>query len=230
MASASKSFDAGRVLSGCLWLLNRDAFRIAGFVIAWVVTQFALSLADYAIGFTSGIGLFSLNMLTDPLFIGVFYLVALSDDRGSPANMLGETARRYLGLLGVSIASSLGVLFGLILLIIPGLALWVLWAVAVPVLLVERKNPADALRTSFTYIRPHFWAVFGVLFVYVLVFVVVVVLALLSGLMSEAGEPGIGLLLEVMVDIVLTVIGIYLVASLYRELAFTGRHDVGVFD
>jgi len=230
MASGPSSFNVGRVISGCLWLLNRDLLKLFGFVSVWVVARFALSLTDYGLGLTQGTGLLSLNMLVDPFFVGVVYLVALNDEGLGPTDMLGEAGRRYLSLLGLSILSSLGIVFGLLLLLLPGIALVILWSIAVPVLLNERTDVTTALKLSFRYIRPHFWAVLGVFIIYFLVLMAVLLLTIATGLTTEAGEPGWQLLFESFSDILISTLGIYFAASIYREATYTGGHDIGVFD
>jgi len=50
--------------------------------------------------------------------------------------------------LGVNILSGLGILLGLILLIVPGLYLWAIWALAVPALMAEDLSVSQALSRS----------------------------------------------------------------------------------
>ena len=230
MNTTPSSFDFGRVLSGWWWLLNRDAFRIARFAAFWVLAKFALYSLDHMLGLTQGLGLLSTTFLVDPFFLGVLYLVALSDDGLGPMHVMGEASRRYPALLGLTLLSGLGILLGMVMLLLPGLALAVLWAVAVPVLLAERVGPADALRGSFDYVRRHFWPVFGAYLIYVTGIIGVTFVLFLTGLASDVRTPGPILAIDSLIDVISAIIGTYLTTAIYRELAYTGRHDVDVFN
>jgi hypothetical protein len=70
--------------------------------------------------------------------------------------------RRLPALIGLSILSGLLVGLGTILLVIPGIYLYVAFAVAVPVLLVEGANPAAALGRSRQLVKGRWWGTLGV--------------------------------------------------------------------
>ncbi|MEL7033133.1 MAG: hypothetical protein AAGL97_14810 [Pseudomonadota bacterium] len=230
MNAAPSSFDFGRVMSGWWWLLSRDALRIARFASFWVLAKFALYSLDHMLGLTQGLGLLSTTFLLDPFFLAVIYLVALSDDGLGPMQVTGEASRRYPAMLALTLLSGLGILVGVLLLVLPGLALAVLWAVAIPVLLAERVGPTDALRGSFDYIRRHFWPVLGAYVIYVMGIIGVSFVLFMTGLASDVRTPGPILAVDSLIDVVSAVIGAYLTAAIYRELAYTGRHDVDVFN
>lgn len=69
--------------------------------------------------------------------------------------------RRLWALLGLSILSGLGILLGFVLLILPGLYLYVRWSLAAPILIAEGVGPAEALRRSGEEISGRFWPVAG---------------------------------------------------------------------
>ena len=230
MAGAGSSFAIGRVFAGWGWLLNRDISRLLPFLSIWVAVQFGLFVIDHMLGFTAGLGLLSTTFLVEPFFLGVLYLMALQDDKLGVSTATSVVLARYLGLLGVYLLTQIGITVGLLMLILPGLALIVLWAVALPVFLSERKSPTDAIRGSFDYVRPHFWQVLGVFVVYFLGLVFLYFAIAVLGLTSEDGAPSLNLLVDAVIEVVLATLGVYLGAAVYRELAFSGRHDVGVFD
>lgn len=230
MNASPTSFDLGRVLSGWWWLLNRDGFRIMRFAAFWVLTTFALYSLDHMLGLNQGLGFFSTTMLLDPFFIGVLYLVALNDHGDGPMQVMGEASRRYPALLILTILANIGIIAGFVMLILPGIALAVLWAVALPVMLTENKGPTDALRSSFDYVRPHFWPVLGAYMIYLVGLVVLIILQVMVGLSSDEGVPGPLLAFESLMDVITSLLSIYLTAAIYRELAYTGRHDVDVFN
>ncbi|MEL7108075.1 MAG: glycerophosphoryl diester phosphodiesterase membrane domain-containing protein [Pseudomonadota bacterium] len=230
MAGAGSSFAIGRVFAGWGWLLNRDVSRLLPFLSIWVAVQFGLFAIDHFMGLNRGLGLLSTTFLVDPFFLGVLYLMALQDDNQGVGALTSVVLSRYLGLLGVYILTSIGIGIGLVLLVLPGLALAVLWAVALPVFLAERKSPTDAIRGSFDYVRPHFWPVLGVLVVFGVTIMTFAFAVTYLGLTSEDGAPNLALLMDALVEVTFAALGAYLNAAIYRELAFSGRHDVGVFD
>lgn len=230
MSGAGSSFAIGRVFAGWGWLLNRDISRLLPFLAIWVAVQFVLFAIDHLLGLTNGLGLLSTTFLVDPFFLGVLYLMALQDDNQGVSTLTSVVLSRYLGLLGVYLLTSIGIGIGLLLLLLPGLALAVLWAVALPVFLAERKSPTDAIRGSFDYVRPHFWPILGVLLIYGITVMAFSFATVFLGLTSEDGTPNLGLLMNALTEVTSAAIGVYLNAAIYRELAFSGRHDVGVFD
>jgi hypothetical protein len=73
--------------------------------------------------------------------------------------------RRLGGLLGVAIVGGIFVALATVALIVPGVWLFVSYAVAVPALLLERIGPIDALRRSFRLVRGRWWSTAGTLLV-----------------------------------------------------------------
>jgi hypothetical protein len=92
--------------------------------------------------------------------------VAHSEGRRSS---FGESAAAglvvVLPLFGMAILSGLGILAGFLLLIVPGVILYVMWSVAAPALVEERLGPVAALGRSRELTRGARWKVFGLLLV-----------------------------------------------------------------
>jgi hypothetical protein len=76
-------------------------------------------------------------------------------------------------LLWTAILVGLGVFAGMILLIIPGLYLLTQWAVAAPVVVIERRSAVEALGRSRALVRGHGWQVFGVLLVTIVIVLII---------------------------------------------------------
>ena len=74
-------------------------------------------------------------------------------------------ARRLPALVGLAILGGLAVGLATLALVVPGIWLFVSYAVAVPALLLERIGPVAALRRSFRLVKGRWWATFGVLLV-----------------------------------------------------------------
>ena len=62
-----------------------------------------------------------------------------------------------------SLLATLGIVFGLVLLVVPGLLLATRWALILPVIVVERRTWRDSFGRSRELVRGFGWRVFGVL-------------------------------------------------------------------
>lgn len=113
---------------------------------------------------------------------------AVQDVRDGRADLsFGETvsaATPYIWpVAGASILAGIAITVGLILLIVPGLFLITIWAVIVPVIVIERSGALASFGRSQQLVRGHGWHVFGTL---VLVFLILIVVDILLGLAFSA--------------------------------------------
>jgi hypothetical protein len=133
--------------------------------------------------------------------------------------------RRFGGLIGLSILSSLGVILGLMALVAPGIWLAVIWTVAIPAWAVEGLGASDALSRSASLTKGHrarilalaatFWAI-------------CVVPLLAYGVVAAIFEsPGVGatgvawvveVIFQVLLSITITLLGGAGAAVIYVEL------------
>jgi uncharacterized membrane protein len=88
-------------------------------------------------------------------------------------------ARFLLPVAGASILAAIGIGFGLVLLIVPGLILMTYWSLIVPAIVVGESGAMASFGESWRAIRGHFWQAFGT---YVLVFLVWVAFDIAMGL------------------------------------------------
>jgi hypothetical protein len=93
--------------------------------------------------------------------IGQAYLGEQTDWRDS----LGYAMRLVPSLLLLTLLYGLGLLLAFLLLILPGIWLYVAWAFATPVLLVEGLRGRKALGRSFGLVKGRWWRTFGILIV-----------------------------------------------------------------
>jgi len=75
-----------------------------------------------------------------------------------------------LPLIGLSIVVAVGIGIGFVLLFVPGVILLLMWAVAVPVLVVERVGVFDALRRSAELTKGSRWKILGLFIVLVIIY------------------------------------------------------------
>ena len=79
-------------------------------------------------------------------------------------------------LLAVGILAGIAIAIGFVLLIVPGLILITIWAVVVPVIVVERAGVFEAFGRSRELVRGNGWQVFGVIVVLFLMILIVGIL------------------------------------------------------
>ncbi len=84
---------------------------------------------------------------------------------------------------GASILAGIAISIGLILIIVPGLWLITIWAVIIPVIVIERVRALDSFGRSRQLVRGHGWQVFGTL---VLVFIILIVVDIVLGIIFSA--------------------------------------------
>lgn len=102
--------------------------------------------------------------------------------------LVGSVVPVLMPLIGAGLLTALGIVFGSLLLIVPGLYLLTIWAVTAPVIVVERRGVFDALGRSRQLVRGNGWPVFGAVIVSVLIGLLVAV-ALTSLAESISDDP-----------------------------------------
>jgi hypothetical protein len=126
-------------------------------------------------------------------FVAAFLLQAalvkaVQDVRDGRADLsFGQTvsaAAPYIGPVAIaSILAGIAITIGLFLLLVPGLFLITIWAVIVPVIIIERSGALASFGRSQQLVRGNGWHVFGTL---VLAFVILVVVDLVLALIFLA--------------------------------------------
>jgi hypothetical protein len=175
-------------LSGVLgeaWALYR-AHAAHLLVIAFVI-YLAAAVVAAVVGLAGGIFgalLASVVELFAAFLVQAALVKAVQDVRDGRADLtFGETvsaATPYIWpVAGASILAGIAITVGLILLIVPGLYLITIWAVIVPVIVIERSGALASFGRSQQLVRGRGWHVFGTL---VLVFVILLVVDIVLGL------------------------------------------------
>lgn len=134
----------------------------------------------YAAMLTSWIMGLAINALVQ----GVLTQATLAESEGRKAS-IGECIRAalpvILPLIGLSILLALGVAVGFILLIVPGVMLYLAWSVAAPALVAERQGIRGAFRRSWELTRGSRWKIFAmILILYILYYLFSGVVSLVS--------------------------------------------------
>lgn len=132
----------------------------------------------------------------------IFYegmVVRLVDDvrdgalDSSVADLFKSVAPVALVLFLLSLVVGICVTLGFILLIVPGLFLLTIWAVAAPAVVIEGRGVFDALGRSRELVRGNGWNVFGVI---VIVFVLNIGVGFVAGTIGAVGGDAIRVLAQ----------------------------------
>jgi hypothetical protein len=113
---------------------------------------------------------------------------AVQDVRDGHADLsISQTVNEALPFLGAvagaSILAGIAITIGLLLVIVPGLFLITIWAVIVPVIIIERSGALASFGRSRELVRGHGWHVFGTL---VIVYIIMLVVNIVLGLIFSA--------------------------------------------
>jgi hypothetical protein len=143
---------------------------------------------------TFGTLLGSLVSIVAAFLLQAALVKAVQDVRDGRVDMsVGETvaaARPYLwSVMGASILAAIAIGIGLILIIVPGLILITIWAVIVPVIVIEQSGALASFGRSRELVRGRGWHVFGTL---VIVYVILIVVNLVLGLIFSALPHALG--------------------------------------
>ncbi|HEX8094857.1 hypothetical protein [Jatrophihabitans sp.] len=113
----------------------------------------------------STLGLSLLGTIIAAVLTGMIVVVVTEDVVGRTASwdlVWLKVRSRIWRLIVLSLLVSLLAALGLALCLAPGIWLWGIWAVAVPVLIIENRGIGRALRRSQHLVRGTFWRVWGI--------------------------------------------------------------------
>ena len=178
-------FRAGRVLSRSFEVLFHDfiKFVLVGFVALLPYGAFVLTGGTAAYfgpqGRLGGIAIagaalvfFLISIFFYALSISVTLYGAFQDMRGRPFDLGEAFARglsRFFPVVGLAICFGVAILFGFLLLIVPGFMLFAAFYVAMPACVMEGLGPLQSLSRSAALTKGHRWKVFGIYFLIVVV-------------------------------------------------------------
>ena len=205
-----ENFDIGRVLTLTFAVIGRNAPLFFG--VAFVVGAIPQILFQYYLfGITpAGSGpnvaaAFAMANATGSFLLFYIVLIVLSallsavltcatiEDLNGGRPSFGECLSTALSLLlpavAIGVLTAIGVAIGFVLLIVPGIILWLGWVIAVPVLVQERAGVLGSMARSRNLTSGSRWRLFGM---FVVIVIALWVLQIALGLVSAIGI-GIGL-------------------------------------
>jgi RsiW-degrading membrane proteinase PrsW (M82 family) len=155
--------------------------------VIYLVTAVVVALLALAGGVVGAL-LGSIVELFAAFLLQATLIKAVQDVRDGRADLsFGDTvsaATPYIWpVAAASILAGIAITVGLILVIVPGLILITIWAVIIPVIVLERSGALASFGRSQQLVRGNGWHVFGTL---VLVFIILIVVNIVLGLVFVA--------------------------------------------
>jgi hypothetical protein len=151
-------------------------------------------------------------------------LAGVGDERRRGLDGAAAAAGRAAPLFVTGAVIYLGVEFGSILLLVPGLWLMVRWAVVAPVAMVERRGALESLRVGAALTRNNRWFIFGLCVIWALLALAVSMVARAAvPALAHAGGMRLGgvwanLAMNLVFNVLSTPLTAVTVVSLYFEL------------
>jgi hypothetical protein len=125
-----------------------------------------------SVGAASALLLLAVYTILDSFLRGTLVRSSILDMSGRPADIggsLGEALSILPALVGLSIATTIAMAIGFVLLVIPGFMVIAALSVAIPVLVQERPGVINSMMRSAELTSGSRWPIFGLLILYGLV-------------------------------------------------------------
>ncbi len=134
----------------------------------------------------------------------------LNGKRPSFGDCIQIAIRFLLPTLAISLLVGLGAGLGLMLLIVPGIILWLGWSMAVPVLIQERRGVFGSMSRSRALTKGSRWSLFGLFLILIIIGMIIqwgllLVLVLLGGIIAEIGAALVQTVLSMVLAIAVAV-------------------------
>ena len=190
-ATGGRTMSAGRVFERAFAAIRTNPGVILGLaLVVGALPSLLLTIVLVQLGMTSqaalqssgmsmsamiAMGLVSslISMVIAAIVQGAITRAAIAATEGKQVvfgDSLGTGLRVVLPLIGLAIVVAIGVMLGLILLIVPGVILWLMWSVAVPSLVFERRGVFGSLSRSSELTKGAKGTVFGIFIVVVIAY------------------------------------------------------------
>jgi hypothetical protein len=179
-----ENFQIGRVISRTFGTFARNA---ALFLLVAALAMLPVLLVNLYMGSPNymvvgtnrgwgfGVLVLAVQLVCPPLLQATLVQATITDLNGERPDLgqsLSTGVALFLPVVGITLVYFLGLIFGLVLLIVPGLILMTAWAVAIPARVVERTGFWGAFSRSGALTKNHRWKIFGLLLLYGIVAIV----------------------------------------------------------
>ncbi len=223
----AETFDMGRVLSRAFGAIGRNAALFLGLAaILSGIPQLIAGLWRVDVGEFAGPVVIAAVVGGLLAWVGSAVLqvaitrATISDlvgERPSFAGCLKAGFAMLLPMIGLTILQGLGIGLGFMLLLVPGIMLYVAWSVAVPAYVQERIGVVESFGRSRALTKGSRWKIFGLLLV---CWIVILILQAPTGLLTAAAQTptSLSILITTAVGIVTSMVLCTIQAAIYVEL------------
>ena len=148
--------SVGGILARTAGLLRTSALRVTIALALLAAPGIAIESDLVHVGGAYGAALFEFALA----LIMQFWLTrVLLDELGAS----GSGRTRFAAFVGLVLLSTLGILTGLLLLVVPGIIFFVRWSISTPILLGSDAGVVESLQRSWRETEQHFWPILGAL-------------------------------------------------------------------
>jgi hypothetical protein len=152
-------FVAVPIVSYVIIFIAAMAFTLTFAFLGWASNTLVMAVVGIVLGVLLFVGLYMIGEAV--VLLGAFQRL-----RGQPlrvAEALQRAFTRFFPLIALSILFGLGIMIGMMLLIVPGFFLLCMWAVVVPVCIVEGLGPTASMSRSSELTKGYRWQILGLL-------------------------------------------------------------------
>lgn len=230
------SFDLGRVVQRTFAAISQN------WLVFLVSSVVLIGIPSVISGFGQGQNIFMastpmtivaivvggvLTLVGAYLLQGIVVFTTINGLNGKPVDLGGALSaglRFFFPLLGLGIVMGIGLGLGYLLLIVPGVILSVMWIVAAPAVVAEKRGIMESFQRSRDLTRGSRWLIFAIVVVY---FIIAMILGIVvagvgmagAGLAAGATKAPIAVLvLSPIVNVISYILSSAGIASIYYEL------------
>jgi uncharacterized membrane protein (DUF485 family) len=162
-----------------------------------------------------------LVLLTGFVLQAALVRASIEDLRGNSVAVgpnLVEALKLLLPLIGLTFLTSIAIAIGVVLLFVPGIIVYIMLIVSVPVLIEERRGVIGSMSRSRELTKGSRWRIFLLLILFLIVYLVLALVAAFAGTaVIGAGNIAVGIV-QAVFSSVLGMFAAAMIASLYVEL------------
>jgi hypothetical protein len=157
---------------------------------------------------------------------------AFQDMRGRPvslADCLKVGLHRFFPIVGLALSEGVAVMLASMLLIVPGMILYMMWFVATPVCVVEQLGPFRSLGRSRELTKGHRWKLFGLMLVILIPALIVgAILGVVIAVLGTGGFLSMSTALATPLGQVVNLIWSAAWSAFYAVMVVVTYHDLRV--
>ncbi len=247
-----RQFDLGRILERTFGAIGANGFPLLLMAVifvglphaalAWGQSQYIAGSDMMTAGVVVTVIGFVVGIVCNVILQGIVAHTVVADLQGrktTPGESLGVALRSFWVLLGVGIVSGLAMMLGLVLLVIPGILIFLIWLVAAPVVVAEGAGVGRALQRSRDLTRNNRWWLLLLAFVYLVISWILGMVIGMIGMATMGFQPDstlniVTLFVGPLIEAISALLWASIIAATYVELRSVkeggGQTIAAIFD